>query len=749
MLKILERSITLQLLVLYGAFLLPLLLGGIELYSFERDSLQQSIQRADVGLVQAIAFTVEGNVQTVSEDEAYLASTPAARQLDLHQLTPMLIQASHSYPDRSYIICDPSGRVVLTYPLNQKVVGQNFSKRNYFQSALASDKPVVTSPEQSSSTSFSSVITLATRITDNNHLVGVIITNLSLDQLTAQLITIQRQFTANNAVSIWLVDKNGQSFAGTNSVFETPPNVKQSLQEFSGSLIAHQQNRDWSYSFISVKGTDWKVVVGRPVDVILAPVISFQHSLIIALLMLVVGASLFWIAMHGWVVAPLSRLAQAVRMITPDRTIKVTESKLVAKERHRVDEIGQLIAAFSTMEDEIHDLFRKSDETSQARLHTLDAIMQSMRDGVLLESPQGHIIYANRSFTQFIGISAQEMHLTTGNDDYVAQKLLALVQDPTAYREALYQIEQSDGLQMATFQTHGYYNQVGQLVPVRRDVHMQHFEVRDGEGQLIGRGKIFNDVTRQNEAEQIKKNLLAIVSHELRTPLTAIKGYATSLLETDVEVDITVQQRFLQRIVEEGDRMADLVTNLLEMSQLEAGTLKLSPAFYPLDALLKQVISADEQDHIHMDMSTELPLLYVDRRRIEMVLRNVIENAKRYAGPGAVIAITARYQQHASEQADAGLYLSVTDNGPGLPAQLTERIFDRFYQIDGGRERSGGGVGLGLAICRGFIEAHGGRIWAENRTDGITGAVFHIWLPAKVLRTIDAQSNLFELHNAL
>src|SRR6266567_5571105 len=132
MLKILERSITLQLLVLYGAFLLPLLLGGIELYSFERDSLQQSIQRADVGLVQAIAFTVEGNVQTVSEDEAYLASTPAARQLDLHQLTPMLIQASHSYPDRSYIICDPSGRVVLTYPLNQKVVGQNFSKRNYF-----------------------------------------------------------------------------------------------------------------------------------------------------------------------------------------------------------------------------------------------------------------------------------------------------------------------------------------------------------------------------------------------------------------------------------------------------------------------------------------------------------------------------------------------------------------------------------------------------------------------------------------
>src|SRR6266581_214894 len=95
MLKILERSITLQLLVLYSAFLLPLLLGGIELYTFERDSLQQSIQRADVGLVQAIAFAVEGNIQTISEEESYLAGSQAARQLDQHQLTPMFTQARH------------------------------------------------------------------------------------------------------------------------------------------------------------------------------------------------------------------------------------------------------------------------------------------------------------------------------------------------------------------------------------------------------------------------------------------------------------------------------------------------------------------------------------------------------------------------------------------------------------------------------------------------------------------------------
>jgi signal transduction histidine kinase len=403
------------------------------------------------------------------------------------------------------------------------------------------------------------------------------------------------------------------------------------------------------------------------------------------------------------------------------------------------------------MEDEIHDLFRKSDARSQARLHTLDAIMQSMIEGVLLESPEGQIVYANRSYTQFVGISPQEPLLDSyhdndvleNNDNQLSGKLLEMIENPDAYQEALHQTEQSGEPQVVTFQTRGYYNQFGQLVPVRRDIRMRHFEVQDGAGQLIGRGKIFNDVTRQNEAEQVKKNLLAIISHELRTPLTSIKGYATSLLETDVDLGNAVQERFLRRIVEEGDRMADLVTNLLEMSQVEAGTMKLVPALHHLESLLEQVISGDEHHHIQIDIPANLPLLYVDRRRIEMVLRNIIENAKRYAGPKAVVEIAARYQ------ANDGLYLDITDNGPGLPPHLTERIFDHFYQIDGSRERSSSGVGLGLAICRGFVGAHGGRIWAENRVDGTRGAIFHIWLPAKVLRTTEAQPDRFELHNAL
>ncbi len=300
------------------------------------------------------------------------------------------------------------------------------------------------------------------------------------------------------------------------------------MQGKQGSLIARAQGRDWLYSYLPIAGTHWAVVLQRPIDVTFATVISFQNGLLI-------GASLFWLALHGWMVAPLSKLAEVVSMIRPDQEVNVTEGELLTRDRSRSDEIGQLIAAFSAMEIQIHALFRKSDERSQARLHTLDAIMRSIDEGVLLERPDRHIIYANQSFTQFIGLSPQELLLEDPFDErLVEERLLAVMEDPVAYYEAILGAEDGSGPDTIEFQVRGYYNQVSQLVPVRRIIRMRLFQVRDQAGQLIGRGKIFRDVTRQDEAEQIRKNLLAIVSHELRTPLTSIKGYATSLLETDV-----------------------------------------------------------------------------------------------------------------------------------------------------------------------------------------------------------------------
>ena len=648
MLKILERKLALQLLVFYSLFVIPLLLGGAELYFFQYNALQQNAQQADLGLAQAIAQNVQMQVQ------------------------------------------------------------------------------------------------------------GTALENIDLVQLNARLLAVQHELATNGEVRIWVMDSSGNVIADTlgvssyTNLLQRIPGLRVALQGKPGNLIAQDQQRDWLYSYVPVSGTSWAVAVGRPTDATFAAVISFQHSLIIALIMLLVGASVFWFVMHGWVVAPLGRLAQAASSMKPDQTVKVTDSKQLAREKNRQDEIGRLVNAFSTMEEEIHTLFRKSDEQSHSRLQTLDAILRSMDEGVILENPEGQIIYANHSFTRFAGMSLRILP-DAFQDSHFTERMEDLMEAPEAYHEAVRSAERGDGPQVIEFQVRGYYNQFGQLVPSRRRIRMRLFQVHDMANQLIGRGKIFNDVTQQSEAEQVKKNLLAIVSHELRTPLTAIKGYATSLLETDVELDAPTQRDFLQRIVEEEDRMAELVTSLLEMSQLEAGTLKLAPSHYRLDTLIERAVETANTERVLIQVSlpAESPVLYIDCRRMEMVLRNILENAQRYAGDTngrAEVEITARY---AREREDEGIYLSIADNGPGLPGDLIERIFDRFYQVDGGRVRSSSGVGLGLAICRGFVEAHGGRIWAENRTDNGSGAIFHIWLPARLLYIPGSQLNPFELGKAL
>lgn len=755
MLKIVERKIALQLLVFYGLFVIPLLLGGAELYFFQYTELQQSAQQADLGLAQAIAQSVELQVQGTAEEAMSLARSPAALQLNREQLIPLFNISKQTHPEISqYIVCDPSGKILLNYPLSPTDVGQDFSLGGSFQEALGRSRPFVSAVRVSQATG-AYVVSVATLIMNNQKQpVGVLVLNLALEQLSSHLISVQRQLTANGDVRIWIIDGNGNPIANTvgvspsSNLLQRIPGLRDALRGKPGNQVIQDERSNWLYSYVPVNGTNWAVAVGQPTDATFATAISFQHSLIIALIMLLAGASVFWFVMHGWVVAPLSRLAQAATAMRPDQTVKVTDSRQLAREKSRQDEIGCLINAFAHMEEEIHTLFLESDKQSHTRLQTLDAIMRGMDEGVLLEDTSGQVVYANHSFTQFVGISAQEIPLDSFQETHLMERMEGLIEAPEAYHETLRCAEQGERSPSIEFWMGGYYNQFGRLVPSRRRIRMRLFQVRDMAGQLIGRGKIFNDVTQQSEAEQVKKNLLAIVSHELRTPLTSIKGYATSLLETDIELDATTQRDFLQRIVEEEDRMAELVTSLLVMSQLEAGTLKLSPSHCRLDTLIERAVEAAQSERLAIRISfpSEAPVLYIDQRRMEMVLRNIIENAQKYAGDGAEVEITIRSAQ---EQEEEGIYLSIADNGPGLPGNLAERVFERFYQVDGGRERSSSGVGLGLAICRGFVEAHGGRIWAENRVEGGSGAVFWIWLPGRLLHVPASRSNHFELGKVL
>jgi len=744
---LIQQKISLQLLSLYLLFVIPVLLGGAGLYVFQQNVLTQNAFQSDLGLAQAVALEVGTNLRAASEIDSELSTTRAAKDLDLKQLTFLFANASQAHPDINlYFVSDPSGKMIVSYPISPSTIGQEFSASDYFQGAFKSDSPFISSGSISTITD-TFVVSIAARITnDKGRIVGVMVINLSLDKLTSRLNTVHRRLSPSSEVGFWVVDHMGQTIATTKGIFaflDLPEDyaglilaTHDALQGKAGNFITHNQSRDWLYSYVPIPEEGWAIVVQRPTDITFASLMNFQHGLIAALVLLILGACFFWFMMHRRVISPLIRLAKAVSQIQPDQPIQVMHTDLLDKERNRRDEIGNLVAAFSAMEREIRSHFQKSDETIRTQFYTLDAIMRSMDEGVLLESPDGLIVYANHIFSREIGIPQQELINSRIQDHNLQERLSTMFDRPESYHEVVEPLSKGRKAHIVEFPIRGSYKTQSQFVPALRDIRMRFFHVRDAKGTLIGRGRIFQDITKQNEGERIKRNLLAIVSHELRTPLTAIKGFATSLLEeANDEVDRNWQEYSLSQIVAESNRMADLVTNLLEMAQVESGTLKLYPGAYHLSSLLEEALAvvSNERYRVQVRLPEDVPLLYVDGRRIQIVLRNILENAQRYGGPAVLIEISATYE-HEQTKKRTGLTLHITDNGPGIPPHLAERIFDRFYQVESGHERSSSGVGLGLAICRGFVEAHGGRIWAENRTDGKSGAVFHLWFPPMVLR---------------
>jgi two-component system, OmpR family, sensor histidine kinase KdpD len=225
------------------------------------------------------------------------------------------------------------------------------------------------------------------------------------------------------------------------------------------------------------------------------------------------------------------------------------------------------------------------------------------------------------------------------------------------------------------------------------------------------------------ESEKLRNILLSSVSHDLRTPLAAITGAVSTLLIEGEKMNDAQRKELLKAVHEESARLARMVTNLLDVSSLESGAVKLNKELYFIEELIGSALMRVENalaDHkVVTHIEHGLPLLRMDGLLIEQVMINLLENAANYTPPGTTVTISA-----AAEKPD--IRVVVTDNGPGIPQGDEERIFDKFY-AGAGRSESGGG--LGLAICRGIIHAHGGKIWAQNAPEG--GAILTFTLPIR------------------
>jgi two-component system, OmpR family, sensor histidine kinase KdpD len=226
------------------------------------------------------------------------------------------------------------------------------------------------------------------------------------------------------------------------------------------------------------------------------------------------------------------------------------------------------------------------------------------------------------------------------------------------------------------------------------------------------------------ETEKLRSALLTSISHDLRTPLASILGSASSLKQYRDQLSESDQAELLGTIQEEAERLNHFIANLLDMTRLESGALAPNLELIDLGDVVGSVLRRARpliQHHtIALDLEPGLPMPRIDPVLFEQVLFNLLDNAAKYAHSGTTIALRARHEGGA-------LKVEVLDQGPGLPDEDRERIFDKFYRVRAG-DRKRAGTGLGLAIARGFMEAMGGTITAANRTD-VKGAVFTLTLP--------------------
>ena len=225
--------------------------------------------------------------------------------------------------------------------------------------------------------------------------------------------------------------------------------------------------------------------------------------------------------------------------------------------------------------------------------------------------------------------------------------------------------------------------------------------------------------------DALRTEFLANVSHELRTPLAVIKGSANSLLQPDVSFDEQTWREFLQSIDKDADSLNLLVEDLLMMSRLEAGALEVKKERCSLtrvvDSVKDRLDSLTPRHRLNIDIPHDLPPVVIDDVRIGEVLTNLVENAVKYSEKGSQINIEA------NTNGGNGVIVSVTDEGTGIPPELHQKVFDRFYQVEARKRGNRNGTGLGLSICRGIVEAHGGRIWVESEPQ--KGSKFSFSLP--------------------
>jgi len=334
------------------------------------------------------------------------------------------------------------------------------------------------------------------------------------------------------------------------------------------------------------------------------------------------------------------------------------------------------------------------------------ALLDSMLEGLLVLDERGRIVLANRAFFTLFGV-AVDIRGRTILEAVRLHELAEAIEPLAAQKEIL-------GTELRLSR------------PAERWLQLNGAVVRGADGRRQGSIIVFHDLTRLKQLEDVRKDFVANVSHELRTPLSLIQGYVETLLD-GAKDNPEVSTRFLQTIERNTARLRRLIEDLLIISELESGRIRLDVQPVALVPVVGKVFEDFKKRAAaaKVKLENQVPELAVraDPGRLEQVLSNLIDNAIKYGHEGGKITVRAQALP------DKVVEVSVKDEGPGISAEALDRLFERFYRVDRARSREQGGTGLGLSIVKHIVQCHGGKVRAESQPGH--GASFFFTLPAE------------------
>ncbi len=366
------------------------------------------------------------------------------------------------------------------------------------------------------------------------------------------------------------------------------------------------------------------------------------------------------------------------------------------------DELGKLAKAIRYLQKQVQDkemsILR---EASHYR-----AVLERMKDGIILVNSHLRVVYANPGAGSLLGF-----------DDLILRRepLQEVVKDYDL-SEIMQRVVQGQAHAEFTLKT---------VLPtqfaLKADIYHVEHEDEESPAAII----ILQDVSQSERLARMRSDFVANVSHDMRTPLTAIQGFTETILDNQVDDAVTIR-RFIEIIHQEADRLTRLIDDLLDLSRIESGRIRLDFRRTNMKKLIQETLEKLEPqlERVEIDLQTDLPddLPYIlaDPDRIAQVVINYVDNSMKYTHKGGRIIVRAL-------EAEDQIVVEVEDNGVGIPAPDVDRVFERFYRVDKSRTRMSGGTGLGLAIVKHIIEAHGGKVFVRS-TPG-EGSVFGFSLP--------------------